>query len=133
MYLCGSNQSRKETLENKRYNNVEEWANTLSHGAGILLGVIAGYFLLAKAAAGAEPKWAVACVTVYLFGMLSSYVSSTWYHGSRPGKLKELLRKFDHTARHEARRRLGMGNFLFCLAVGYRRFYTEFQETERTQ
>ena len=82
MYLCGSNQSRKETLENKRYNNVEEWANTLSHGAGILLGVIAGYFLLAKAAAGAEPKWAVACVTVYLFGMLSSYVSSTWYHGS---------------------------------------------------
>ncbi len=98
MYLCGSNQSRKETLENKRYNNVEEWANTLSHGAGILLGVIAGYFLLAKAAAGAEPKWAVACVTVYLFGMLSSYVSSTWYHGSRPGKLKELLRKFDHGA-----------------------------------
>ncbi len=98
MYLCGSNQSRKETLENKRYNNVEEWANTLSHGAGILLGVIAGYFLLAKAAAGAKPKWAVACVTVYLFGMLSSYVSSTWYHGSRPGKLKELLRKFDHGA-----------------------------------
>ena len=98
MYLCGSNQSRKETLENKRYNNVEEWANTLSHGAGILLGVITGYFLLAKAAAGAEPKWAVACVTVYLFGMLSSYVSSTWYHGSRPGKLKELLRKFDHGA-----------------------------------
>lgn len=85
-------------MENKRYNNVEEWANTLSHGAGILLGVIAGYFLLAKAAAGAEPKWAVACVTVYLFGMLSSYVSSTWYHGSRPGKLKELLRKFDHGA-----------------------------------
>ena len=31
---------------------------------------------------GCEPKWAVACVTVYLFGMLSSYVSSTWYHGS---------------------------------------------------
>lgn len=81
-------------MENKRYNNVEEWANTLSHGAGILLGVIAGYVLLAKAAAGVEPKWAVACVTVYLFGMLSSYVSSTWYHGSRPGKLKELLRKF---------------------------------------
>ena len=30
--------------------------------------------------------------------MLSSYISSTWYHGSRPGKLKELLRKFDHGA-----------------------------------
>lgn len=85
-------------MENKRYNNVEEWANTLSHGAGILLGVIAGYFLLSKAAASTEPDWAVACVSVYLFGMLSSYVSSTWYHGNHPGRLKELLRKFDHGA-----------------------------------
>lgn len=30
--------------------------------------------------------------------MLASYISSTWYHGSRPGKRKELLRKFDHGA-----------------------------------
>lgn len=87
---------RKKTLKNKRYSNGEEWANTLSHSAGILLGVIAGYFLLAKAAGNIEPRWAVACVSVYLAGMLSSYVSSTWYHGSRPGKIKELLRKFDH-------------------------------------
>jgi hemolysin III len=85
-------------LKNKRYSNGEEWANTLSHGAGILLGVVAGYFLLAKASGNAEPQWAVPCVIVYLVGMLSSYVSSTWYHGSRPGKLKELLRKFDHGA-----------------------------------
>ena len=33
-------------------------ANTLSHGAGILLGVIAGYFLLVKATENAEPQWA---------------------------------------------------------------------------
>ena len=85
-------------MKNKRYSNGEEWANTLSHGAGILLGVVAGYFLLAKASGNAEPQWAVPCVIVYLVGMLSSYVSSTWYHGSRPGKLKELLRKFDHGA-----------------------------------
>jgi len=85
-------------LKNKRYNNIEEWANTLSHGAGILLGIVAGYFLLEKASENMEPQWAVACVSVYLAGMLSSYISSTWYHGSRPGKLKELLRKFDHGA-----------------------------------
>ncbi len=78
-------------MKNKRYSNGEEWANTLSHGAGILLGIVAGYFLLEKASGNAEPH-------VYLAGMLSSYVSSTWYHGSRPGKLKELLRKFDHGA-----------------------------------
>lgn len=85
-------------MENKRYSNGEEWANTLSHAAGILLGVIAGYFLLVKAAGSNDSHWAVACVAVYLVGMLSSYVSSTWYHGSRPGRSKELLRKFDHGA-----------------------------------
>ena len=67
-------------MKNKRYSNGEEWANTLSHGAGILLGVIAGYFLLVKATENAEPQWAVACISVYLTGMLSSYISSTWYH-----------------------------------------------------
>lgn len=85
-------------MKNKRYSNGEEWANTLSHGAGILLGIIMGYLLLQKASASTEPCWAIACVSVYLAGMLSSYISSTWYHGSRPGRTKELLRKFDHGA-----------------------------------
>lgn len=85
-------------MKNKRYSNGEEWANTLSHAVGILLGVIAGFFLLRRASASSEPYWAVACVSVYLAGMLSSYISSTWYHGSRPGRRKELLRKFDHGA-----------------------------------
>lgn len=85
-------------MENKRYNQVEEWANTLSHGVGVLLGVVAGYFLLEKASAHADSQWAIPSVIVYLVGMLSSYVSSTWYHGSRPGRVKELLRKFDHGA-----------------------------------
>lgn len=85
-------------MKNSRYTPGEELANTLSHGAGILLGVIAGYFLLTQAAAGNDPHWAVACVSVYLAGMLSSYICSTWYHAARPGAMKELLRKFDHGA-----------------------------------
>ena len=90
--------NKDTTLNNHRYTHGEELANTLSHGAGILLGIIAGYFLLIKAAAGNDPHWAVACVSVYLAGMLSSYISSTWYHASAPGTTKELLRKFDHGA-----------------------------------
>lgn len=134
-------------MKNKRYSNGEEWANTLSHGAGILLGVIAGYFLLVKATENAEPQWAVACISVYLTGMLSSYISSTWYHGTRPGKTKELLRKFDHGAiylhiagtthlhltRFASGRAVGLGYFRLRLAVGYRRFHFEFQKAERTQ
>lgn len=81
-----------------RYLPGEDLANALSHGAGILLGVIAGFFLLQKAASSPSAGWAVSSVCVYLAGMLSCYVSSTWYHGAREGKFKELLRKFDHAA-----------------------------------
>lgn len=86
------------SLINHRYTYGEELANTLSHAAGIALGIVAGYFLLVKATTGGDPYWAVACIIVYLGGMLASYISSTWYHGASPGKLKELLRKFDHGA-----------------------------------
>ncbi len=82
----------------RRYSFGEELSNTLSHGIGILLGIVAGWYLLTKAGHNNEPYWAVTCVAIYLIGMLSSYVCSTWYHGSKPGTRKELLRKFDHGA-----------------------------------
>lgn len=85
-------------MKNKRYTYGEELANFLSHGAGVLLGIIAGFFLLRKAATVPYPTWAITCIAVYLAGMLSSYISSTWYHACTPGKLKENLRKFDHAA-----------------------------------
>lgn len=78
----------------KRYTEKEEIANSLSHGVGILVGLIAGFFLFQKASS----YLAVICVAVYLFGLLSSYITSTLYHGYPSGKTKELLRKFDHAA-----------------------------------
>lgn len=85
-------------MENKRYTYGEELANTLTHAAGIVLGGVGGWMLLAKAGTSAHPGWATVSVAIYLAGMLASYVSSTWYHGSPPGRRKELLRKFDHGA-----------------------------------
>lgn len=84
-------------MTTKRYTAGEELANSISHGVGIFMGLIAGYFLLHKAENSSD-SWASACVTTYLFGMLASYITSTLYHSSDPGKRRDLLRKTDHAA-----------------------------------
>ena len=61
------------------YTKGEEWANTLSHGVGILIGIAGGGYLLLTAMKSGNP-WATGGMWLYLFGMLSSYISSTWYH-----------------------------------------------------
>lgn len=81
----------------KRYTLGEEVANSVSHGVGIIFGIVAGFFLMHKAIASNDP-WAIYSVPLYLFGMLSSYITSTLYHSLKDGKAKELLRKFDHGA-----------------------------------
>lgn len=79
------------------YTKGEERANALSHGVGILIGIIGGGYLLKMAVDSGNP-WAVGGIWLYLFGMLSSYISSTWYHASKPSLHRELLRKLDHAA-----------------------------------
>lgn len=81
----------------RTYSHQEELANSLSHALGILLGIIAGYVLLQKAFATQDIIIGIS-VIVYLFGMLSSYISSTYYHYLPTGNKKRLLQKFDHAA-----------------------------------
>lgn len=79
------------------YTKGEEWANALSHAVGILIGIVGGGYLLQLAIHSGNP-WAVRGMWLYLFGMLSSYITSTWYHASKPSRRRDLLRKFDHAA-----------------------------------
>lgn len=79
------------------YTKGEERANALSHGVGILIGIIGGGYLLRMAMDSGNP-WAIGGIWLYLFGMLSSYISSTRYHASKPSHHRELLRKLDHAA-----------------------------------
>ncbi len=81
----------------RTYTKQEEQANALSHGLGILLGLIGGWYLLTAAHASTD-VWAVPSVFVYLVGMLSSYVSSTCYHALPTGKRKRVFQKIDHAA-----------------------------------
>lgn len=79
------------------YTKREEVANAASHGIGILLGLIAGYILLAAAKQNGD-GWAIGCVIAYLFGMLASYITSTCYHSCSHTERKEKWRKCDHAA-----------------------------------
>ena len=80
-----------------RYTKREEQWNAWSHAAGIALGVILGTILIVLAVPNGA--WADVGVSLYLFGMLASYVTSTAYHTlSRRSKWKERLRHWDHAA-----------------------------------
>ena len=81
-----------------RYTKKEEIINTLSHSAGILLGIIVGIIFLVWCFKS-DSDWARVGVILYLFGMLASYITSTVYHAlPLRTKAKEVLRRFDHAA-----------------------------------
>ena len=75
----------------------EELANALSHGFGLLLGLIGIPFLVQKALENGE---AVAWVGVISFsmGILMVYTFSTFYHGAKNQKWKSKLQVLDHIA-----------------------------------
>lgn len=80
------------------YTKGEERANTWSHAAGALFGIVVGILMLPFCRQSGN-SWAMLGVGLYLFGMLSSYISSAVYHGlSARSAWKERLRRLDHAA-----------------------------------
>ena len=65
------------------YTRAEELWNSWSHAAGIVLAVVVGTLFIVWAARHAN-GWATFGVSLYLFGMLGSYVASTIYHALSP-------------------------------------------------
>lgn len=75
----------------------EEVANVLTHGAGMIFGIVAIIVLLVASIRNGNP-WVVGSSLVYALSMTSSYVTSTFYHASANARHKRLLRRFDHSA-----------------------------------
>lgn len=80
------------------YNHKEELWNSWTHAGGALLGAVVGtVFLIWSVRSG--NNWAIVGVSLYIFGMLMSYLTSTIYHALSAWSVwKERMRKWDHAA-----------------------------------
>lgn len=73
----------------------EEIANVVTHGIGVVFSLIATPFLILLAANHA-PVNGIWAVSVFSFGMLMVYMSSTLYHAAKGERTKRALRVWDH-------------------------------------
>lgn len=82
----------------KKYTKEEEWLNSVSHGFGVLMGLIVCSFFLIYAYSYGDVVAQLA-LWLYLFGVVASYLFSTLYHACSPeNKWKLRLRRLDHAA-----------------------------------
>jgi len=75
--------------------SVEELANTITHGFGLLLSLAGFVVLVTLAGLRGEPLLIAACL-VYGFSLIVLYAASTIYHGTISRELKNALRLVDH-------------------------------------
>ena len=76
---------------------LEELANSLTHGLGLLLS-LAGLALLVTVAVLRGTVWHVVSSAIYGATLVLLYGASTLYHSCRQEKIKKIFRLFDHCA-----------------------------------
>ena len=75
--------------------SVEEFANTITHGFGLLLSVV-GFVVLVVLASFRGDAWHILSCIVYGSSLVILYAASTIYHGATSTKLKKTLQIVDH-------------------------------------
>lgn len=88
---------KSNKLLSKRYSLKEEIANSITHGIGILFSIVTLTILLVYAI-WKKSAISIVAFSIYGFGSISLYVSSTLYHSFQKEKLKKILRIFDHSS-----------------------------------
>lgn len=82
-------------MSKREQTSKEELANAVSHGFGLVLGLIGIPFLLVKAMENGRFSALIAAMAFSL-GILMVYTSSTLYHAAKNKKLKNRLQVLDH-------------------------------------
>jgi hemolysin III len=74
---------------------IEEFANTITHGFGLLLSVV-GFIILVVLASIKGDFWYVLSSILYGLSLITLYAASTFYHSATSPKQKKILQIVDH-------------------------------------
>ena len=74
---------------------IEELANTITHGFGLLLS-IAGFVILVVLASFKGDSWYIASSVLYGLSLVILYAASTFYHSASSPEEKRILQIVDH-------------------------------------
>ncbi|NOH71507.1 hemolysin III family protein [Vibrio pectenicida] len=80
------------------YSVKEELANTLTHGFGMLLGIVGLILLLIKAVDHNADILTITSMSIYGASIIVLFLASTLYHAIPSQKAKKALKTFDHCA-----------------------------------
>ena len=83
--------------EERRPTLGEEIANSISHGIGLILAIVATPILIIAALRYGN-TWNMVGVSVFAASMVTLYLSSTLYHAVTHDRAKQIFRMFDHCA-----------------------------------
>ncbi|OED68601.1 MULTISPECIES: hemolysin III family protein [Vibrio] len=80
------------------YSDIEERANAITHGLGVVLGVVGLILLLIRAFDYQADMLTITSMAVYGSSIILLFLASTLYHSITTEKTKRLLKTFDHCA-----------------------------------
>ena len=80
------------------YCDIEERANAITHGLGVVLGVVGLILLLIRAFDHQADMLTIASMAVYGSSIILLFLASTLYHSITTEKTKRLLKTLDHCA-----------------------------------
>ncbi|MCG9641909.1 hemolysin III family protein [Vibrio sp. Isolate34] len=80
------------------YSDIEERANAITHGLGVVLGVVGLILLLVRAFDHQADMLTIASMAVYGSSIILLFLASTLYHSITTEKTKRLLKTLDHCA-----------------------------------
>lgn len=86
-----------EKTQRRELSATEELINSITHGIGALLSIIA-LIVLIVAAGKFDDIWHLVSFSIYGFTLVLLYLSSTLYHSFSNPKMKNLFARFDHVS-----------------------------------